>query len=253
MKKSELNENQIVFYESIMKTLLTDEERHLGDVTYSGYYNPEPLSIKANILYVNDEGNIVMANDYFHNKDVKSFNADDGLSVGYMIDNWSNEDSVVYSEKLAPKNLEEKLLKVDIKTAGYKKETFENGIEELLNKVSESENYSDLALELGMRIAEYYITARSGETMDRKDYEHIWEDTIPLANEDETLRVLFPLRNGNTVTKISIVDSEDKGPRIELESENEKKLTMANLTKDGIQELTELLTEQAFYGPTIGN
>lgn len=250
MEISKLNENPIVFYESTMKTLLKDEERTLGNVQYANSYGQNNLAIKANIVYVNKDGIAMLANDYFYNKGLKTFGGNDGVSAGYMIDNWGPGDMVNYSEKPVPEGFEKKLKSVNFETAGYSKAEFEEDIDSLVDKMWETDNYADLALELGFKLAKYYITARSGETMERKDYEHNWEDSIPLANEDEALRSMFPLNNGGVVCKIKILDSEEKGPRVELETEKDKELTMANLTKEGVVELVDLLEEQAFYGPT---
>ena len=109
MKLVNLKENPIVFFDSTIKSFLSDEERSLGRISYTDSYGSGNFPIKANIIYLNDEGVAMLANDYFFNKGLKTFGNNDGVSAGYMIDNWSSNDVVTYSEKPAHASIEKLL------------------------------------------------------------------------------------------------------------------------------------------------
>ena len=251
MEIKNLNENPIVFYESTMKTLLKDENRKLGTISYNNGYSEEKLNFLANIAYLNENGDVMLANDYFYNKGIHSFDRKDGVSAGYMIDNWSPSDIVVYNEIKASEEFIKKLKSIKFETAGYSRKDFEDEFEELVNVIWEKEDYREAALELGFKLAKFYIIAKLGESIPNKDYNNEWDYQIPLQIEDhKALKTLFTLRNNEDVLLIKILDSKEKGPRIELETEKEKELTLADMTKEGISEITDFLIEQAFHGPT---
>lgn len=248
MEVNKLNENPIVFFKSTMRTLLSDERRVLGSVSYGSYSGSN--NFEANIAYLNDDGVIMLANDYFYNKGVKSFNPGDGVSAGYMIDNWGPGDHVIYSEKPAPEDFKTKLKSIDYKTAGYSREDLENEIEDLMSKTWESGDDAGV-LEIGKKLAHLYIQSRFGDPLNSKEYTHSWTHQIPFKGEDEDLRQLFTLKNGEVVSKVKILDSEEGGMRIELETEQSKEIPFDALTKEGVQEMSDFLIEQSFYGATI--
>jgi hypothetical protein len=248
MEISKLNENPIVFFKSTMKTLLNDEQRVLGSVNYGSYSGSN--NFEANIAYLNEDGTVMLANDYFYNKGVKSFNPNDGVSVGYMIDNWGPGDQVIYSERPASEEFKTKLKSIDYKTAGYSRESLENEIEDMMSKAWESENDAGI-LEIGKKLAYLYIQSRFGDPLKSKEYNHSWTHQIPFKGEDEDLRQLFTLKDGSVVSKVKILDSEEGGMKIELETETEKELPFDALTKEGVQEMSDFLIEQSFYGATV--
>jgi len=251
MEIKHLNENPIVFYESTMKTIVKDDNRQLGTISYSNGYSDERLNFLANIAYLNEKGEVMLANDYFYNKGVHSFDRNDGVSIGYMIDNWSPLDSVIYTEKKAPEEFLKKIKSINFENAGYSRKKIESELEALVDSIWEKEDYRELALELGFRLAKFYITAKLGEPIPNKDYNGDWDHQIPLQVEDhKDLQTLFTLRNRENILIIKILDSKEKGPRIELETEKDKNLTLADMTPEGISEITDFLIEQSFHGPT---
>ena len=251
MEIKHLNENPIVFYESTMKTIIKNDNRQLGTISYCNGYSEEKLNFSANIAYLNEKGEVMLANDYFYNKGIHSFNREDGVSIGYMIDNWSPSDVVFYTEKKAPEEFLKKIKSINFETAGYSRKNIESELESFIDLIWEKEDYRETALELGFRLAKFYIMARLGEPIPNKEYNHDWDHQIPLQVEDhKDLQSLFTLRNGENVLMIKILDSKEKGPRIELETEKDKNLTLADMTQEGIAEITDFLIEQSFYGPT---
>ena len=249
MEIKSLNENRIVFFNSVMKELIPeDEKRILGSVNYSDGYSNESLNFEANVIYENS-GKLMLANDYFKDLKISKFYPEDGCSAGRMIDNWSPRDQVKYSEREAPEDLIKKLEALDIKTSGYSKKEWEDKIQAITNRISEVDgDITELAKELGCVLAKYFRLCHFND-LEEKTPE--FEYNIKLAGEDEApLRSLYILNGGDLIDGIKIKSEEGKDPEIIFFNSGNENIGIEEMSPEGIVELVDLLIDQSFYGTT---
>lgn len=239
----------IVFFESVMKKLIPEnEERALGYVNYNSNYGGSRVTFLANIIYRNEQGKLMLANDYFKAKEISEFSKKDGVSAGYMIDNWGPKDDVYYKEKEAPEGLEKALKELDLSTSGYSKKDWEEKIEAISEKISETEgDITGLAKELGFNLASYFGLCHKGEPLDSKEE---FSYNLVLKGEEDSIRPLYPLNGGELIDGVSIEGKEGGNPEIYFFTSDKERVEIEEMSPEGLIEITDLLIEQSFYGAT---
>ena len=259
MKLEELNERNFVFFRETLEKLLTPDSLMLGCLIYSNDFNSgcegRKYIFPANIVYVNDEGVLTLANDYFYNAGLESFDSrEDGISAGHYFDNWSDSDIVIYSEKPAPmpEELRAAIEKLNPEEVGILRQDYLEEISKLA-EIYQADKTEENLENLDSKISEFFCNSLFGEkyTPDKKSYGYFC--SIKFTADEESIKEILtfndPKFDLGGITPLSTDANSKLKVAFTPSSSNDKdNKNLSDLTDSGLLEFVSLVEDQTFLG-----
>ncbi len=258
MKLEELNERNFVFFRETLEKLLTPDSLMLGCLIYSNDFNSgyegRKFIFPANIVYVNDEGVLTLANDYFYNTGITSFDSrEDGISAGHYFDNWSDSDIVIYSERPAP-------MPEELRAAIEKLNPEENGIfrQDCLEEISklveiyQADKTEENLNNLDKKISEFFCSSLFGEKYSPEKRSLGYFCSIKFTADEESIKEILtfndPKFDLGGINPLSTNEADKLVTFFSTTSSDKDVKNLSDLTDSGLLEFINLVEDQTFLG-----